>query len=362
MIGALKLQAENVDAAELSIIRSDGSIEPDDIPIKNIANTTYAFQANITGSIDVQRSHIIIDGNGYTLDGGAGYTNLGFKILVNDVEIRNITISGFGYGLNAGTTSGLVIRNCEIVDNTYNGVRLVQCVEANLTQSQVRDNDRGVCLVSSANCTISQNNITHNFRGLWLELSPNNTVLMNNLTLNLHTGIEIHSSSDNVVKANNVTSNGLQGVVLAASCYNTVREKTIEGHTNSTYGFGVELVTNAGNNTFFHNHFRNNTVHVYIYPSANNPNAWDSDYQSGGNYWSDYAQRYPSVEDVYSGPDQNENGSDGFWDSPYVIDANNQDSYPMVPEFSPAMLLLLIVSATAAAIHGNRKKKPRETV
>ena len=54
-------------------------------------------------------------------------------------------------------------------------------------------------------------------------------------------------------------------------------------------------------------------------------NIWDDDYPSGGNYWSDY-----TGVDEYSGPYQNETGSDGIGDTPYVIDENNQDNYPFM--------------------------------
>jgi parallel beta-helix repeat protein len=66
----------------------------------------------------------------------------------------------------------------------------------------------------------------------------------------------------------------------------------------------------------------NNTQQVVVYYSSNN---WDDGYPSGGNYWSDY-----NGTDLYSGPYQNETGSDGIGDTPYVIDANNQDNYPLL--------------------------------
>jgi hypothetical protein len=43
---------------------------------------------------------------------------------------------------------------------------------------------------------------------------------------------------------------------------------------------------------------------------------WDGGYPSGGNYWSDCA-----------GVDSD---GDGIADSPYVIDAQNQDNYPLM--------------------------------
>jgi hypothetical protein len=55
----------------------------------------------------------------------------------------------------------------------------------------------------------------------------------------------------------------------------------------------------------------------------------DNGYPSGGNYWSDY-----NGTDMYHGPYQNQTGSDGIGDTPYVIDANNTDNYPLMGSFS----------------------------
>jgi hypothetical protein len=57
-------------------------------------------------------------------------------------------------------------------------------------------------------------------------------------------------------------------------------------------------------------------------------NTWDDGYPSGGNYWSDY-----NGIDVKSGSYQNETGSDGVGDTPYIIDANNTDHYPLMGMF-----------------------------
>jgi len=57
---------------------------------------------------------------------------------------------------------------------------------------------------------------------------------------------------------------------------------------------------------------------------------------------------------VYNGPSQNVTGSDGIGDTPYVIDANSIDHYPLmnvfpIPEFPstiafPLFLLLLTLA------------------
>jgi PKD repeat protein len=51
----------------------------------------------------------------------------------------------------------------------------------------------------------------------------------------------------------------------------------------------------------------------------------DDGYPSGGNYWTDY-----KGVDVKSGPNQDKPGSDGIGDTPYVVDTNNKDRYPLM--------------------------------
>ena len=63
--------------------------------------------------------------------------------------------------------------------------------------------------------------------------------------------------------------------------------------------------------------------------SLSHPNSrarqWDDGYPSGGNYWSDH-----ECVDEYSGPSQDIPGSDDICDTPYIIDENNRDHYPLM--------------------------------
>ncbi|MCD6263682.1 hypothetical protein J7L60_04670 [Candidatus Bathyarchaeota archaeon] len=58
-------------------------------------------------------------------------------------------------------------------------------------------------------------------------------------------------------------------------------------------------------------------------------NRFDNGYPNGGNYWSNY-----NGTDSYSGPYQNETGSDGIGDTPYPIQTSNEDSYPFMQQNS----------------------------
>jgi hypothetical protein len=81
-------------------------------------------------------------------------------------------------------------------------------------------------------------------------------------------------------------------------------------------------------------------------------NFWNESYYSGGgNYWSKFSDL-----DRFSGPLQDQPGSDGIWDHPYNIDGKNTDYYPVVPEFPSFLILPLFMMATLLAVIVYRKK------
>jgi parallel beta-helix repeat protein len=151
----------------------------------------------------------------------------------------------------------------------------------------------GIRLRQASNSTITHNTATSNTYGVYAEASDNNNISGNNITNNFD-GIDLYSSSNNSISENNITNNSWNGVDLELSISNEI----------------------------YHNNFINNTSQV---SSDRSPNTWDNGYPSGGNYWSDY-----KGTDLYSGPYQNVIGSDGIGDTPYVIDANNTDYYPLM--------------------------------
>jgi len=82
-------------------------------------------------------------------------------------------------------------------------------------------------------------------------------------------------------------------------------------------------------------------------------NFWNSSYPSGGNYWSNYAG-----VDLYSGPYQNETGSDGIGDTPHVLTLNNQDNYPLV---NPWSVRDVAVTKVLPNKHGHEKHYAYQT-
>ena len=153
-----------------------------------------------------------------------------------------------------------------------NGIDLTGTIYVTIKNANLQGFSIGIFAPSSNYDTISGNTVVQNSVGIWLE-----------------------SSSDDNIIGNNIQQNGAYGIWLSSS----------------------------SNNNIYHNNFANNAVQVYT--TYDSINIWDAGYPAAGNYWSDY-----TGSDLYSGPFQNLTGSDGIGDTPYVLDQNNVDHYPLI--------------------------------
>jgi parallel beta-helix repeat protein len=121
----------------------------------------------------------------------------------------------------------------------------------------------------------------------------------------------------NCVEGNNITASTYHGIVLCYSLNNNVSGNNIVGN-----GWSGIYLRQSSSNTICHNDLINNARQVYdeswdwpdVYDQS--INAWDDGYPSGGNFWSDYALL--------------DTNKDGTGDTPYNIDVNNQDNYPLM--------------------------------
>ncbi len=153
----------------------------------------------------------------------------------------------------------------------------------------------GIDIVNRKNVTIKNGGIRNWMVGIYL-YGTDFMIANNEITSNSWSGMELSDADSSMITDNNFVSNG----------------------------YGFDLGWGSTDNMIFHNNFIDNKVKIYGGPWFN---IWDNGYPSGGNYWSDY-----TGVDIYSGPYQNEPGSDGIGDTPYVIDGNNEDKYPFMDE------------------------------
>jgi parallel beta-helix repeat protein len=297
---------------------------------------------------------------------------------------NNIMNNWFGIVLH--NSSNCRISGNSVTSNQYDGIQLYYSSDGNSISENniVANKNNGIAVSeSSSNNTISRNNVRNSLIGInvndfaEIDRSINNTISENNVTNNGHAGINLESSfntvvgnslsvnngtgiyllySSNTVSRNNITENGSDGIYLDGS-FNTVSGNNVS--TNNGTGIyiiyssdntifenniannlrGISLTYLSGNNTLYRNNLTQNDCGIYFYSAHNNSifhnnlidntrqiegeyfmNTWDNSYPSGGNYWSDYT----GYDSDY----------DGIGDTPYFIDANNQDNYPLMGMFS----------------------------
>jgi len=176
-------------------------------------------------------------------------------------------------------------------------------------------------LYGVSNVTVRNARIDGFDYGIYLESTSQNVIYGNNITGSTLDGIGLYSSSDNIVSINNIRENSWSGIGLYYSSGNNINENYI---TNNYYGI---TSFDSQNNLISHNNFINNTDPI---SSDTSPNVWDEGYPSGGNHWSNY-----NGFDSKCGPNQDHPGADGIGDTPYALDSNNVDRYPLMDAWIP---------------------------
>jgi parallel beta-helix repeat protein len=167
---------------------------------------------------------------------------------------------------------------------------------------------------------VSENYIAFSsYEGIWSSGATTANAFSGNTLINNRDGIEFHGLFNNTISENNLV--------------NSIR-------------FGI-IFRGSSDNYVYHNNFINNTIQAYCEPNYGyySVNVWDDGYPSGGNYWSDF-----NPPDIFSGPYQNETGSDMIADSPYVIDANNTDHYPFVGPWTATGENVTVTHATSISL------------
>jgi len=245
----------------------------------------------------------------------------------------------------------------------------------------------GILLINSFGCNVIANNATGNYYGIRLDSSKSSMILNNTATRNL-IGISLNLSDNNNIVENEVSQNSGKGIVLSYSTGNIIVDNqasdpllleyssvnTVRGNCVNGTETGIELVSTSQNNTvlintvsftgtgifskdssngniIMNNTIRRNEIGVKLESASANLIYHNTSsiiqhrlsqsiplvdgitvVNQAENYWSDYA----GVDADY----------DGKGETPYTIDADNVDNYPLTSRHptapTPRSLSLII--------------------
>ncbi len=302
--------------------------------------------------------------------GGEVPSGAGEVILANcsNVRVRNQNLSNGTVGMELGFSSDNTISEIISYHNHFHGIFLrssdgntikdsnmshndhglyVQTSDLNrVDNNTVSHNDYGISLGGSQGSIVVNNRASENRRGIWLYASAGNMVAMNTVHANDQVGIEVNGSDDNDVRDNDVFQNNRHGIHVNQSQSNRISRNLVVDNS-----LGIYVNRNSRYNVVFDNVVANNSaqgisfVSSYLNEAYHNnitgngvqarddrwDNQWDDSYPSGGNFWSDY-----TGVDNCSGPSQDIcPDPDGIGDTPYGIDADSQDRYPLMIPYEP---------------------------
>ncbi|UCE37349.1 MAG: fibronectin type III domain-containing protein [Thermoplasmata archaeon] len=257
-------------------------------------------------------------------EGWPGDGTAGNPYIIENYEINSTFIGIHIVNVNVH----FKIRNCYFHEcdpdaiafrNTLNGV-----IENNL----LVNNNEGMQIWQSGYITISNNSISqHSSVGIWVP-DCSSVIIYNNSVNTSHWGIAVATSDLCTISYNKIYSNRQYGICLIGSAnQNTIMYNYISNNTE--YGIILEdsdinivhhndLIDNNGANDSY------DPAHIQAYDNRST-NEWDDGYPSGGNYWSDY-----DGTDLNSSPTQDVPPPDGMGDTPYIIDGNSRDNYPLM--------------------------------
>jgi len=339
-----------------------------------LADSKNGYPNDIDASNIVDGKPIIywVNQQDRTVPSDAGYVAL---INCTRITVQNLNLANNRDGvLLVSTMDSTVTKN--YVTSTVNGVYIYESSSNTISENNLTDNNNGIYVQDSSNNNISGNNVDNNQEGIVIRGSSDHNITGNTVNNNNKTGIQFYTSQGSDIIGNTITENMGYGIRFRSdSSDNFVSENYI---ANSSVGilvddsfdnriignmitensdWGMQLTGDQNNNVIYHNSFVNNNageelqVSIPAYQQIVEPwdwlqghgNVWDNG--TAGNYWSDYITRYPNASEI---------GSSEIGDTPFYINENNIDRYPLmepatIPEF-PSWTLLCVMLVVVVVV------------
>ena len=222
-------------------IHADGTISPSGVNLTTSDLTTYTFTGDVNDTIVIQRSNIVLEGEGYTLTAAHSISDQAIYVYQqSNVTIRNLRIesSWIGITLYYGTLCNITSNT--ITGNSWYGISLYSSSSNTILGNNITYNrNRGIYLEYSSYNTIQDNEVAGNYRGIELDkTSNNNAVYRNHISNSTDNNIILNQYSDhNTVSENNITQSVSSGIVGMTNINNTITHNIVRNHSDN----GIKL-------------------------------------------------------------------------------------------------------------------------
>lgn len=267
--------------------------------IRDLTVTDNVLDANWGGTSVWVGFDVRLARNAVTNQAGYGFDFLGaHNVTVEDDSATNTLIGVLFNGILGDPllqNEDVTIRR-NVFSGNWEGMLLDSMVAPQVHDNVMRGSLNPAMTVELTAGGLFTGNVVEatQWNGVWLYQANRTTWLRNDFAGAVNFGFHALDSHDNTFVENRVAGNGI-GVAL-------------EGSTGWL---------------LHHNLFEGNALQAQDDLGA--ANVWDDGYPSGGNWWSDYGG-----VDMCSGPLQNVcPNPDSIGDTPYVIDADSRDRYPL---------------------------------
>jgi len=245
----LAFRVQRVEASGTIYIRANGLVEGTD-NITNANNVSYTFTDDINDSIIVERSNIIIDGAGYTLQ-GLGFGNGFYWSGINNVTIKNTNIKNFGTGIYLYSSSHNTISGNNITANNGYGIRLDSFSNSSISGNKITNNRYGVWLDSSSNSRFYHNNLIDNTYQVYFESDYANVwddgYSSGGNYWSDYTGVDLDhdgiGDTEHVINENNTDNYPLMGMFSDFKATSEHHVQTICNSTISGFQFNGTAIT-----------------------------------------------------------------------------------------------------------------------
>jgi len=304
------------------------------------------------------------------------------------IQISSNTIQYMGYGLYLASGLGTFVTGNQITNALVGDLSpTVSGVDAG-SQQIVRDNifsnivEEGLALGGNGNviandsfymCT-SSSPINPSYigtqqcgssTGIMLEGASGNTIVGNLISSATYASINLfQNTDDNQINSNVITNDttnrndgilfgGYNGIYLTGgSTGNVLSGNTIQEPAPNSAGIAfLKGAPTSSGNIFYHNDVAVNPAQsgIFVDNANSSTNTWSAPYPIGGNFWSGL-----TGTDTQYGPNQNLPVKDGIYDSSFVIDSQNIDTYPWVNQ--SGWLVDTIPPAPITTLNGGTNK------